>query len=234
MSPNFIPSEIALLEKVLGYTFQNKDILYAGICHSSFPKKASEEIKITNERLEFLGTSVLGLIIADRGFEKLVNLKEGALRRLRSKLSRESVCAQYFSHLELIHFVLIGKNERTHLEEIGNDRIAGELIRSIIGAIFKDGGLDAAKKFFSTACLPALKSVLKDRHHSNWRRKLQDICQKKHSKQPSYVLLNEEGPEHSKIYKIGIFMNDNLLAKGKGKTKKLAASEAASKALEKI
>ncbi len=234
MSSDLLPSEIDSLEKVLGYSFKEKEILRAGICHSSFHNAPTEEKKITNERLEFLGASVLGLIIADRAFEKLVNLKEGALRRLRSKLNRESVCAQYFAHLRLSQFAQMGKSERTHLEEIGNDRIASEIIKSIIGAIFKDGGLDAAKKFYSSRCLPAVKSVLADRHHSNWRRKLHDLCHKKHHKQPTYVLLEEKGPEHSKIYKMGIFMDDNLLAKGKGRTKKLAASEAASKALEKI
>ncbi|MCH9634567.1 MAG: Ribonuclease 3 [Chlamydiae bacterium] len=234
MSSGLLSSEIEALEKILGYTFKDKSCLHTAICHISFQSYISKDQKITNERLEFLGNSILSLIIANRAFEKLVNLKEGALRRLRTKLMKDSVCSQYFNHLKLVRFVKMGVSERKHLETLGNDKVAAHLIKSILAAIYIDGGLEPATKFFNGRCLPAAKSVLKDRHHSNWRRKLQEICQKKHQKQPSFVLLNEQGPEHSRIYQIGIFMNDHLIAKGEGKTKKLAASKAASKALEKI
>lgn len=233
MSSDFSTLDLQEVEAQIGYCFQNKELLKSALTHASF-KSSFEDEKIASDRLEFLGSSVMNLIISDRAFEKLVNLNEGGLRRVRSKLLRDETCVLYFQNLELKKYVKMSASERSHIDEIGNDRLMTKVVLALVGAIYKDGGFDFASKFLSSKCLPAAKPILKDKHHSNWRKKLQELCHAKMRKQPTYVLLSEEGPDHSKIYNVGVFMDEDLLAKGRGKSKKIAATNAASLALEKI
>lgn len=234
MSGEFSALELQDVEKRIGYSFQNKELLKAALTHRSYPDSKSNDGKNCSDRLEFLGSSVMSLLVADRAFEKLLNLKEGALRRLRTKLLKDQTCAEYFNHIDLASFVRMSSSEQNHLNIIGNDRLMTKVMQALLGAVYKDGGLSWASKFFTSKCLPAAKSILKDRNHFNWRKKLQELCHKKQNKQPTYVVLAEEGPDHSKIFKVGVFMDDDLLAKATGKTKKIAATKAASIALEKI
>lgn len=233
MSSDFSASDLQEVEAQIGYCFQNKELLKSALTHASYTTQF-EDKKTSPDRLEFLGSSVMNLIISDRAFEKLVQLNEGGLRRVRSKLLRDETCVLYFQNLNLQKHVKMSSSERSHIEEIGNDRLMTKIVLTLVGAIYKDGGFDFAAKFLNSKCLPAAKPILKDKHYSNWRKKLQELCHAKMRKQPTYVLLSEEGPDHSKIYKVGVFMDEDLLAKGTGKSKKIAATNAASLAIEKI
>ncbi|CCB85419.1 MULTISPECIES: ribonuclease III [Parachlamydia] len=228
---DLLAQNISNIELRLGYKFQDRDLLALAFVHRSFINE-NREIHEHNERLEFLGDSVLGLLIADYLYRYLPSTPEGELSYLKSRLVEASSCVTYIHKLDLEQFLLLGRGERMN-DGRGRESILADLLEAIIGAVYLDGGLESAKAFlfknFSTEIEAILKTPVR-----NWKALLQDYCQKKYQTTPSYHVIDEKGPDHSKTFKISVFLNDEEVGKGEGGSKKEAQQKAAEDALSKM
>lgn len=217
------------IEKKLGYQFNHPAYLALAFIHRSYINE-HRDVSEHNERLEFLGDSVLGLLIAEYLYTNLPETPEGDLSYLRSRLVEASSCVSYVQKLNIEKYILLGKGEKMN-DGRGRDSILADLFEAIIGAVYLDGGIVAAREFlfnnFNKEIDEILKTPLK-----NWKALLQDICQKKHQQPPTYQVIEETGPDHSKIFTIAVLMNENELGRGTGSSKKEAQQSAAQAALE--
>lgn len=214
----------------LNYTFKNPEILDEALTHSSYRHEAKEEGIRHNERLEFLGDQVLGLLVSQFLYTKMQDAEEGSLSHLRAHLVEASSCADYVQKLELIEHLKLGKGEARN-QGRGRETLFADLFEAILGAIFLDGGFDAAYLFFEDKVVPLLEEKLKNPPF-NYKASLQTLVQKEYKTHPQYKVLEESGPEHSKIFKVGVFIQDKMLGLGDGGSKKLAEMQAAKNALQ--
>jgi ribonuclease-3 len=217
-----------LIEAKLGYTFKDKSLLALAFIHRSFVNE-NREITQHNERLEFLGDSILGLLVSEYLYRYLPSTPEGELSYLRSRLVEASSCVTYTEKLGLGDYLLLGKGERMNGSR-GRESILADFFEAIIGAIYVDGGLEATKKFLFKNFSKEIEAILKTPLR-NWKALLQDYCQKKFQKTPTYKVLSETGPDHSKEFKIAVFINTQELGLGVGPSKKEAQQAAAADAL---
>lgn len=216
------------IEAKLGYQFKDHSHLVLAFVHRSFINE-NKSITQHNERLEFLGDTVLGMLISDFLYHHLPSTPEGQLSYLRSRLVEANSCVNYLQKLNVATYVLLGKGERMN-DGRGRESILADLFEAIIGAIYLDGGIEAAKQFlfnnFSAQFEEILKTPLR-----NWKAILQDYCQKKFQQTPFYQVLEESGPDHSKIFQISVMINQKELGRGSGPSKKEAQQAAAADAL---
>ncbi|MGK5593926.1 MAG: ribonuclease III [Parachlamydiaceae bacterium] len=219
------------IEEKLGYTFKDRDLLSLAFIHRSYINE-NKHVTQHNERLEFLGDSVLGLIIADYLYCQLPTTSEGDLSYLRSRLVEAASCVLYVTKLNVDGFLLLGKGERMN-DGRGRESILADLFEAIIGAIYLDGGLAAARHFIFNNFSSEIDSILKTPLR-NWKAILQDYCQKKYQQPPEYKILDETGPDHSKIFLVAVALNQEPLGQGEGSSKKEAQQAAAQDALQKL
>ncbi len=221
-----------LIEERLDYLFQNRQLLLLAFVHRSFYNEHRELVEAHNERLEFLGDSVLGLVVSDFLYNHLPKHAEGELSHLRAHFVGATSCATFLQQLELAEYVLLGKGEKAN-QGRGRERILADLFEALVGAIYLDGGLEAAKKFLLNHFDEALiASALEPQR--NWKAELQDYSQRKHQKLPSYQLLEQLGPDHSKRFLVAVFVGDREVGRGEGPSKKQAEVQAAYEALKKL
>lgn len=214
------------LEKNLDYTFKNKDLLKQALTHSSY---ANETHTQSNERLEFLGDSVLSLVVSDHIYTRF-NTPEGALTKLRASLVCEASLYEFAKELELGKFMLLGKGEQQYR---GNERpsMLADAFEAVLAAIYLDGGMEPAKKL-------VLRFVKEDLIHTeritfkDYKTKLQEVIQKNPEEHLEYVLVDEKGPDHAKEFTVELRLNSNVIARGIGKSKKSAEQNAACEALK--
>jgi ribonuclease-3 len=219
------------IEFKIGYTFKDRSLLALAFVHRSFVNE-NREMNQHNERLEFLGDSVLGLVIAEYLYRYLPSTPEGELSYLRSRLVEASSCIEYVLKLDVEKYVLLGKGERLNSGR-GRETILADLLEAIIGAIYIDGGLEAAQKFLFKNFSRDIDGILKT-PIQNWKAQLQDFCQKTYQQTPVYKVLSETGPDHSKTFSISVIINNEEVGMGVGPSKKEAQQEAAKDALRKI
>lgn len=215
------------LENKINYTFKNKDLLHRAITHSSYANEMHTEDGC-NERLEFLGDSVLGVITAEYFFMHHKDYPEGDLTKLRAATVCEKALHKYAKQINLGDFLLLGKGEQN---SGGNQRpsILADAFEAVIAAIYLDGGVEPAKKFVLSFIEKSEreKIVLQD-----YKTTLQEVIQKNPEEKLEYVLVNESGPDHNKCFEVEVHLNSNVIGKGKGKSKKIAEQQAAREALE--
>ena len=221
-----------LIEEKLGYTFKNKRLLALAFVHRSFYNENRSVLDDYNERLEFLGDSVLGLIVADYLYEHLPKEGEGVLSHLRSHLVEAGTCASFVQRVGVADFVLLGKGERMN-DGRGRETILADLFEALIGAIYLDGGLESNQRFFFGHFAEEIESALNEPLR-NWKAELQDYSQKKYQKPPVYRVIKESGPDHSKIFHVVALIDDQEVGSGEGSSKKLAEQSAAEDALKKL
>lgn len=219
------------IEARLGYIFKDRAFLFLAFIHRSYVNE-NRSITIHNERLEFLGDSVLGLIVAEHLYRVLPETPEGDLSYLRSRLVEASSCVTYVQKLNVGSFLLLGKGERMN-DGRGRESILADLFEAIVGAIYLDGGLESARSFLFQNFSNEFDSIL-HRPIRNWKAVLQDYCQKKYQQTPEYKLEEASGPDHSKIFKISVLIKSDHLGYGEGSSKKEAQQAAASDALAKL
>jgi len=219
------------IEAKLGYTFRDRSHLALAFIHRSYVNE-HRGIDKHNERLEFLGDSILGLIIAEYLYRELPSVPEGDLSYLRSRLVEASSCVAYMQKLDLGHYLLLGKGEKRN-DGRGRSSILADLFEAIIGAIYIDGGLSAAYDFIFNNFTPEIQAILKEPLR-NWKAILQDYCQRHYQQTPDYVVLDETGPDHSKIFTISVQINNKEVGKGTGSSKKEAQQAAASDAISRL
>ncbi len=224
--------QIPQIEESLGYTFKNKNLLALAFVHRSFFNEHRDVMKEHNERIEFLGDSVLGLIVSDYLYHQLPTHPEGQLSLLRSKIVEAPACMLYVIKLGVATHMLLGKGERMN-EGRGRETILADLFEALVGAIYIDGGIEEARRFFLEKFSEEVHQMI-SQPARNWKAELQDYSQKKYQKPPIYTVVKEEGPDHGKEFHIVVFIDDVEMGEGKGPSKKLAEQAAAEDALGKI
>lgn len=217
------------IEMRLGYTFVDKKLLALAFVHRSFINE-NKSVAEHNERLEFLGDSILSLLISDYLYRYLPGTPEGELSYLRSRLVEAHSCMVYVQKLELSPYLLLGKGERMN-DGRGRESILADLFEALIGAIFLDGGMEATKRFLFKNFSPEIDTILKTPIR-NFKAELQDFCQKKFKEAPLYQVLEESGPDHNKYFVIAVVVQNNTLGRGEGNSKKEAQQKAAEEALK--
>ena len=214
------------LESNLNYTFKNPALLELALTHSSYAnEKASHR---NNERLEFLGDSVLGFIAAEYLFKTLPDTPEGELTKLRAAAVCEKSLAKFANEIALSDYILLGKGE---MNTGGNRRpsIMSDAFESVIAAIYLDGGMDAARAFVLRFLSTAETDVAAV---TDYKTKLQEIIQQNPDEHLTYVLAAEAGPDHNKTFTVEVYLNSNCIATGEGHSKKKAEQAAAQAALK--
>lgn len=219
------------IEIKIGYAFKDRELLKLAFIHRSFINE-NRNVCEHNERLEFLGDSVLNLLISDYLYRYLPNTPEGDLSYLRSRLVDANSCSTYIQKLDVSSYVLLGRGESMN-DGRGRTTILADLFEALIGAIYLDGGLEASKKFlfknFSSEIGQILKTPIR-----NFKAELQDFAQKKYREPPDYTVISEEGPDHSKKFIVSVSINGIVMGQGEGSSKKEAQQKAAEAAFKKI
>lgn len=223
MNDNF-NSRLENLEDNIGYHFKNKKLLSLALTHSSY---ANEHDIESNERLEFLGDAVLELSISEVLYNT-ISLDEGVLTKMRAKVVCESALDLYAEKIELNSFILLGKGE---VLTGGRTRpaIIADAFEALLGAIYLDGGLDNVKKIINNYIVPNMNNVLMNKDYKSI---LQEKLQAE-KRTIRYEIVREEGPANNKTFEAIVYMDEILMGRGIGKTKKEAQQQAAKSALEK-
>ncbi len=224
--------DIPTIEAKLGYTFKDKELLTLAFVHRSFVNENRELVAGHNERLEFLGDSVLGLLIAEHLYREEPGTAEGQLSASRSRLVQASSCARYIEQLGVGEYLLLGRGEQISGGR-GRESIEADLFEAIIGAIYLDSDIDQTRTFLFDACGEAF-SLLLDEPGENWKAQLQDYTQKTYQLTPTYRVIEESGPDHSKNFVVGVFVEEAELGMGTGASKKEAQQAAAGDAIAKL
>ena len=221
------------LEKKINIFFKNKRLLTEALTHRSYLNEHPKWKYNHNERLEYLGDAVLELIISEYLFHKFPNYDEGKLTLLRAALVNYQNLSKIAKKLKLDKFLLLSKGEKKDVSK-AKDVILANTIEALIGAIYLDDGLETAKKFVEKFIAPTLNEILETKSYKDYKSKLQELIQEKLKITPTYKVLEESGPAHRKLFKIGVYFKDKLIAEGSGFSKQEAEMEAARKALENI
>ena len=217
------------LEENLHYHFRNPDLLKHALTHSSYANEVRSGFD-SNERLEFLGDSVLSVIVADYLFHQFPKVPEGELTRLRASLVCEKALCTFSRELEIGKYLLLGKGED---KGGGRDRdsILADAFEAVLAAIYLDGGMAPARKHVMNFVLREL-SQPEDEVFKDYKTVLQEIIQRNPEESVSYVLTGAEGPDHDKRFTVEVRLNSNVIGTGTGKSKKQAEQMAAKQALE--
>jgi ribonuclease-3 len=213
------------LQDTLGYRFNDIEILIEAFTHSSV---ADERLQ-SNERLEFLGDSILGLVICKQLFDQFPEYLEGDLTKIKSMLVSRKTCAMIVNDINLTDFVKVGKGMESTKAISGS--IAAGIFESIIAAIYIDGGFESAQDFILRMYESLLETVDADSHHENFKSLLQQTAQRIFAATPIYELLDEKGPDHNKCFEVDAIIGHRHFPSAWGHTKKEAEQNAAYKAL---
>lgn len=220
------------LEEKLRYTFRDKSLLENALRHSSYANESKDPRITSNERLEFLGDSVLGFVTAKHLYQNFPQLPEGKMTKLRAELVCEHALHAVAVELDLGSYIRLGKGEES---SGGRTRpsILADAVESIIAAMFLDGGMEAAEPFILDRVLSVLEKGLPVASTDN-KTKLQELVQQKSGRVLSYEVTGESGPDHRKEFTVSVMVNGQPIGSGKGRTKKEAEQAAAGDALGKL
>ena len=219
------------LETAIGYRFHNIQLLQDALTHSSYANERWHNSLLSNERLEFLGDSILGMCVAEYLFKTFPNRPEGELTRMRADMVCEKTLASVANRICLGEHLLLG-----HGEEQGGGRkresILADAVESVIAACFLDGGPEAAKQFIQKFIL--VEVPVTKLHNVDYKTTLQELVQQKKNQIISYMLVGQTGPDHDKQFEVEVKLNGNVVGNGIGTSKKRAEQMAARAAIEKI
>jgi ribonuclease III len=221
--------KIPEIEALLGYTFINRNHLIGAFIHSSFLNENKQMRLKHNERLEFLGDSVLNLLVSEYLYSTLSDTSEGELSSFRSSIVSAFPCIEFATKLGIQKFILVGKGEMLNTLQ-GKTSIIADLFEAVLGAIYLDGGLVAVKETFFRHFLQDIQKKI-EKPLVNFKASLQEALQKTKNQVPLYKVLDESGPDHNKAFTIGVFVGETLIGKGSGSSKKEAEQKAAFEAL---
>jgi len=215
-------------EKILQYKFKDRNLLERALTHSS----SKNSVNGGNERLEYLGDAVLGLVISEYLFKTFENYQEGELTRIKSAVVSGNSLAQVINDIGIVAFVNIGKGlamkARIPMSVLAN------VYEAIVASMYLDGGLDAASKFCIRTLEPLILEVDKRKTMRNYKSLLQQYSQKRFSAMPEYQVSSERGPEHLKSFKVEVKVNEKVFKAGWGRSKKDAEMMAAQVALDEL
>lgn len=221
-------SNISQIESAIGYSFKDRALFILPFIHRSYANE-HKELNEHNERIEFLGDSILGLIISEYLYRNFPDIPEGDLSYLRSRLVEAEACVSYINKLDISKYLLLGKGEKSNAGR-GRDSILADFFEAIIGVIYLDGGIEAARSFIFDHFSPEINKIL-ETPLRNWKALLQDYCQKNYQVAPVYTIVEESGPDHDKNFKVLVSLGKDELSFGYGASKKEAQQAAAKDAL---
>ena len=217
------------LEKRLNYKFKNIDLLKNALVHSSYANEVRGSVH-SNERLEFLGDSVLSVIVSEHLYNKFPTMPEGELTRMRASLVCEKSLCEFSRELGIGKYLNLGKGEDKNGGR-ERDSILADAFEAVLAAVYLDGGMDAAKAHIMNTVLRDIKHC-EDDTFKDYKTTLQEVIQRNPEESVSYILVNESGPDHNKSFTVEVHLNSNVIGKGTGKSKKQAEQMAAKQALE--
>jgi ribonuclease-3 len=224
-------SERAILEEcqeVIGYRFGRPELLRAALTHTSGANTRAASF----ERLEFLGDSVLGAITCEQLYQRFPDYQEGDLTKVKSVVVSRKTCARFSQQLGLGNFLFLGKGMITHGELPTN--LLADVFESLVAAIFLDGGWDVVKGFVLRLMQPEIERVAREAVGSNAKSQLQQFVQREYGDTPRYYLLDEQGPDHARSFKVAAQVGEQRFPAAWGRTKKEAELKAALNALAQI
>ncbi len=219
------------LEEQLNISFKNKDLLTQALTHRSYLNENPDFHLTHNERLEFLGDAVLELVITDYLYRKYPNRPEGMLTNWRASLVNTKILAKIAHKLNFHKFLLVSKGEE---KEIDNDKasILADTFEALVGALYIDKSYQVCKKFIENNLTKELPEIIEKGLYKDSKSRFQEAAQEKVEITPTYKILDEKGPDHRKMFTLGVFLNNKLIAKGRGTSKQKAEEAAAKKALQ--
>ncbi len=216
------------LENKIGYVFKNKEYLKNAMCHSSYANEHYKDKRLCNERLEFLGDSILGFITARYLYKKYPHKPEGELTKIRAAKVCESALCTYAVQIGMGDALLLG-----HGEELGGGRqrpsLLADAFEALLAAMYLDGGLQPVEKFL----LPFISEDVTD-NHQDYKTELQELVQQHPGKEIRYMITDIKGPDHEREYSASVSLDDQVIGTGCGKSKKEAEQMAAQSALKRM
>lgn len=215
-------------QEAIGYRFLRPELLRAALTHTS----GANTRAASNERLEFLGDSVLGLVTCEQLFLRFPDYQEGDLTKVKSVVVSRKTCARFSEELGLGDFLFLGKGVSAY-GEIPSNMLA-DVFESLVAAIFIDGGWEAAKRFVLRFIEPEIERVARDAIAANSKSQLQQVAQRLYGGTPRYYLLDEQGPDHDKCFKVAADVEGHRFPPAWGRNKKEAELKAAMNALAEI
>ena len=222
---------IKVLEDAIGYHFRNLSLLQNALAHSSYANERWHNGLLSNERLEFLGDSILGMLVAEYLYRRFPDRPEGELTRMRADMVCETTLAAVANSIHLGDHLLLG-----HGEEQGGGRqresILADAVESVIAACFLDGGMEAARGFVEKFIL--VKVPVTQLHNVDYKTKLQELIQQKKNQNLTYTLTGESGPDHDKQFAVQVCLNGAVVGSGTGRSKKRAEQDAARDAIAQL
>lgn len=216
------------LESILGVHFQDPALLRLALTHRSYIYEAAGEGQTSNERLEFLGDSILALVSADFLYRAFPHLTEGELTDVRAVLVRTETLARFAHDINLGKYLLMGKGEQ---HTGGGQRVQASAFEAVLGAIYLDQGLVVVQQFLTPRLEPIAFNIVSKRLFKDNKSLFQELAQAHEGVTPSYRLVSQEGPSHNREFTVEVLLGDKVAGKGQGRNKQMAEQEAAHIAL---
>jgi ribonuclease III len=219
---------LARCERAIDYQFQDPTYLRSALTHAS----GADHRLSSNERLEFLGDAILGAVVCELLFREFPEYLEGDLTRIKSVVVSRRTCAKISQKLGFDAFLILGKGMGSHDQTPSS--VLADVFESVLGAIFLDGGMDAAKRFIIQHIRPEIEATVEGQDGMNYKSHLQQMAQRQFGATPTYLLLDEKGPDHLKCFKISAQIGRERYAPAWGRNKKDAEQRAAMNALSQL
>lgn len=221
-------AKLSLCEERLGYVFNDRSLLYSALTHASI---AGHRLS-SNERLEFLGDAILGMIVCEMLFRQFPEYLEGDLTRIKSVVVSRQTCARLGESLGLQDCMFVGKGVLT--SPVSPPSLLADAVESLIAAVYLDGGLEVVRQFLVPRLLPEVATAAEGEYSGNYKSHLQQLSQKEFGITPTYFLLDEQGPDHAKCFQVAAQIGSRQFDPAWGKNKKEAEQKAASNALSEL
>ena len=212
-------SDVKVLQKILGVSFNNISLLEQSVVHSSYINENAGVISGSNERLEFLGDAVLSFVIAERLYQERPELTEGEMTKARSGVVRRDTLVRIAESVQLGEFLYLGKGEEASAGRNKPANLEGAT-EAVIGAIFLDCGLDTTRGFILKYFHKEIQRVLIKGLELDYKSRLQEILQSNRQLIPAYRLVEATGPDHDKVFTVEVLANDSMIGRGLGKSKR--------------
>lgn len=220
------------LQTTIGITFTNQDLLKQAFIHRSYLNEA-RSIKESNERLEFLGDAILSFLTSQFLYKTYPEYPEGKLTNIRSSLVNTKSLGAVSASLMLGDLLFLSRGEQESGGRI-NQSLLADCFEALLGSIYLDQGIDAARTFLSAHLFPNTEEIISNKKYIDFKSHLQEIIQEKSRVSPTYIVVKSEGPDHAKTFWVEVLAGVTLLGSGEGKSKQEAEQSAASNALEKL
>lgn len=225
---------LAKLQKTIGVNFKDENLLRQALVHRSYLNEHPDFGYGHNERLEFLGDAVLEIIVTEYLYKNFKDTPEGDLTNWRAALVNARMLYSVATDIEVEENLYLSRGEAKDKNKKSRQYILANSIEAIIGAIYLDQGLEAAKGFITSHIISHLDGILKNKSYLDPKSRFQEMAQEIEAITPHYQILKEEGPDHDKNFTVGLYLNDNLISTGSGSSKQEAQVEAAENGLKKM